>query len=501
MEQDQIQHVQHFLLCFFKKTSDPQMTERKKHISSLAQLTPEDRRTLKGLVAAVMCMQLITPFLQSGTAVILPAMGEHFQCSATSLGLVSTVYCMALAIFNLAMGRAGDKWGRHKVCMLSMVILAPTSILIALVPDINSVIALRFFQGVGTAAFCTSSLAMLMAITPAAVKGRILGTTSTATYVGLAAGPLLSGWINTLFGWTYFFYIIASWSVICFIIMAVLVRREWYERREMSYDWTGLFLFAVSMITSVQGFVGPMPDSARPVCIVAGILVGLAFCVYEYRLKKTIPLLDIKVLIHNRIFILSNLASFSLYASLFSLTFFLSLYLQYVKGLDSAAAGTVVFIQPVTQILLTLPSGWLTDRVGAAPVALVGNVMAALSLAIAIFLGPSSPMLVIFLILVLNGLGNAFFVTPNTVMIMSSVDPAHLSQASGLVGTVRTAGMVVSMVTATLTLRVFVGEAVMSTDSVLQLVEAMQASFIIFSALSVVSLLLSIVRYRDLKKM
>ena len=476
------------------------MTAQKKPHSSLASLSPEEKRTLKGLVAAVICMQLITPFLQTGTAVILPAMGEYFACSATELGLVSTVYCMALAIFNLAMGRAGDKWGRRKTCMFSMVMLAPTSVLITLVSNIDSVIAMRFFQGMGTAAFTTSSLAMLMAVTPPDVKGRILGTTSTATYVGLAAGPLLSGWINTLLGWKYFFYVISLWSVVCFVIMFALIKREWYESREKPYDWMGLVLFTVGMALSVQGFVGPMDDSYRFIPILAGLAVSLGFCVYEYRLKETIPLLDLRVLIHNRIFVLSNLASFSLYASLFSLTFFLSLYLQYVKGLDSAAAGTVVFLQPVAQILLTWPSGWLTDRFGAAPVALVGNVLAVASVVVAIFLGPDTSMWVISLILVLNGLGNAAFVTPNTVMIMTSVDPAHLSQASGLVGTVRTGGMVVSMVTATLTLRVFMGDAPMSVERVPELIEAMQASFVVFTIICVASLACSILRYRDLRK-
>ena len=288
--------------------------------------------------------------------------------------------------------------------------------------------------------------------------------------------------------------------MVCFAIMFVLVKQEWYESREKPYDWMGLLLFAAGMVFSVQGFVGPMDDAYRIWPILAGLLVGMLFCVYEYRLKKTIPLLDLRVLIHNRIFVLSNLASFSLYASLFSLTFFLSLYLQYVKGLDSAAAGTVVFLQPVAQILLTWPSGWLTDRFGSAPVALVGNVLAVVSVVMAIFLGADTSMWTISLILILNGLGNAVFVTPNTVMIMTSVDPAHLSQASGLVGTVRTGGMVVSMVTATLTLRLFMGEAPMSAERVPQLIEAMQASFVIFTVICVASLVCSIVRYRDLRK-
>lgn len=462
--------------------------------SSTASLSADDRRTLKGLIVAVLAMQLLTPFLQSGVAVLLPAMGRTFSCSATELGLVSTVYCMALAIFNLAMGRAGDKWGRRKVCLASAVILAPTVALMGLVPNIESVIGLRFFQGMGTAAFCTSSLAMLVACSPPAMRGRLLGITSTGVYVGVSIGPLIGGYVNVLWGWKIFFWGISLWAMFCFVIMLLLVRREWYESPELPYDWTGLVLFAASMIVIVQGCAGSMPDRYRPLVLLAGLVLSVVFLVWEYRLKTTMPLLDIRVLIHNRLFVLSNLASFSLYASLFSLTFFYSLYLQFARGMNSDLAGTVIFLQPVVQVLFTMPGGWLSDRIGPEPVALTGNVFAVASLVLALFLDGASPMWFITLILVLNGMGMALFVTPNTVMIMTSVDPAHMSQASGLVGTGRTAGMLLSMVIATFCLRLTMGDAVPGPENSASLISAMHMSFMVFCVLCSVSFLCSILR-------
>lgn len=463
-------------------------------------LSREDMRALKGLMTGVIFMQLLTPLLQTGTAVILPAMGEHYACSATELGLVSTVYCMALAIFNLSMGRAGDKWGRRRVCLFSMVVLVPTALLTAFMPNIQAVIGLRFLQGMGTAAFSTSSLAMLMAMAPVSSRGRIIGTTSTATYLGLALGPVFAGFINDLFGWTYYFYVMSAWAAVCFVIMAHFVKREWREEADRPYDWGGLLLFAAGMILLVQGFVGPMDDGARVFPVAGGFIATLVFLVHEYRLKSIPPLLDVRVLVHNRLFILSNIASFSLYASLFSFTFFFSLYLQYAKGFDSSTAGLVIFVQPLTQMLFTWPSGWISDKLGATPVALAGNVLALASLSLALFLDAASPAWQIFAILFLNGLGMGFFVIPNTVLIMTSVDPAHLSQASGAVGTVRTGGMVMSMVIATLIVRLFMGDAPMAAQASDKLVSAMHGSFLVFAVLCAASCLCSVARFTGQKR-
>ncbi len=457
-------------------------------------MAPEDARTLRSLLAAVMSMQLITPFLQTGVAVLLPALGEAYHCSATELGLVSTVYCMALAVFNLAMGRAGDKWGRRRTALFSMVVLVPTSALTGLCPNIESVLALRVLQGVGTAAFSTSALAMLVACSPPESRGRMLGLSSTSTFIGIAAGPVVGGYVNLFLGWEWYFYGISAWAAACFAVMALLVKREWTERPEAPYDWKGLALLSLGMCLLVQGCVGPMPDGQRPWCAGAGLLVNLLFLIHEYRERRTVPLLDVRVLLHNRTFVLANLANFALYASLFSLAFFFSLYLQYAKGMDSSRAGAVIFLQAAVQAVCTWPGGWLADRVGAFPVSIAGNLVALASVVLAVFLDAGSPVWQVALVLAMNGVAMALFVTPNTVMIMTSVDPAHLSQASGLVGTGRTGGMLMSMVIATTALRLAMGDMAAGPETVPQLVSAMKASFVVFGGKCAVSFLSSLLR-------
>lgn len=463
-------------------------------------VNPEDRLILKGLLIGVTSLKFMTPFLQSGVAVLLPALGAYFQCTATELGLVSTVYCLSLAIFNLAAGRGGDKMGRRRLCLMSMVILVPASLAIAFAPSIDSVIALRFVQGIGTSCFTTSSLAMLVAASPDSMRGRVLGISSTGMYLGLSVGPLIGGWINTVWGWQVFFLLIAVWAAGSFAVMYFMIKREWVEDAERPYDWGGFLLFALGMCGTVMGCVGPLSDGLRLLCAGAGLVVLGLFALWEYRLTSTMPLLDVRVLCHNSLFILSTLASFMIYASIFSLTFFFSLYLQYAKGMNSAGAGLVLFVTPVLQVLCTVPCGWASDRIGAFPVALAGNVLAVAALIMMLFLTPASPIWFSILILAFDGLGMALFVTPNTVLTMTSVDPAHLSQASGAVGTVRTAGMVVSMVISTCALGHYVGDTVLSAETVPALMQAMKMSSAVFVALNLVSLGCSILRMPKRKK-
>ena len=86
-------------------------------------MSREERRTLHGVVISVIAGQLLAPFMHSGVAVMLPSIGRELHASGAQLGLVGTVYCLALAIFHLVMGRAGDKWGRKRVCLCGMLLL------------------------------------------------------------------------------------------------------------------------------------------------------------------------------------------------------------------------------------------------------------------------------------------------------------------------------------------------------------------------------------------
>lgn len=272
-------------------------------------MSREERRTLHGVVISVIAGQLLAPFMHSGVAVMLPSIGRELHASGAQLGLVGTVYCLALAIFHLVMGRAGDKWGRKRVCLCGMLLLTSAVTATVFCPGIETVIGLRFLQGMETATVNTCALTMMVACSPPNLRGRIFGLTMTSVYLGLAVGPVVGGYMDTTFGWRSLFGVLGGVGAFSCIVMSVFVRREWKEKPEAPYDWAGLCLFAGGMTAFVMGTVGPVPPAVAPLCAGAGLLGIVLFGMHQTRLTSTEPLLDVKHLLHNRVFVLSNIAS------------------------------------------------------------------------------------------------------------------------------------------------------------------------------------------------
>lgn len=240
----------------------------------------------------------------------------------------------------------------------------------------------------------------------------------------------------------------------------------------------------------------PVPPAVAPFCAGAGLLGIVLFGMHQTRLTSTEPLLDVKHLLHNRVFVLSNIASLAMFSSLFAITFFFSLYLQYVKGYSARDAGFVLFAEPLAQLAFTAIAGVMADKHGAERIALIGAGVGAVSLGLGTFLDAGSALWQLYLILCLNGLSIALFSAPNTVVIMGSVAPQHMSQASGLVGTVRTMGMLCSMMIATGLVRWHIGDAPISSGNIPDLLAAMHQAFFMFAAMCTISILCSVGRMK-----
>jgi len=206
------------------------------------------------------------------------------------------------------------------------------------------------------------------------------------------------------------------------------------------------------------------------------------------------PVFDLKVFRKNRTFTFSNLAALIHYSATFAITFFLSLYLQYIKGLSPQTAGVILISQPVVMALLSPVSGRLSDRIEPRIVASMGMGITALGLFFFTLLNEHTALSSIVIILIFIGFGYGLFSSPNTNAIMSSVDKRFYGVASGSVATMRLLGMMISMGIATVILTVFVGRVQITAETYPSFVKGVRAAFIIFSALCVAGVFSSLAR-------
>jgi len=203
----------------------------------------------------------------------------------------------------------------------------------------------------------------------------------------------------------------------------------------------------------------------------------------KVELKTTFPVLDMKLFSENRVFAFSNLSALINYAATFALSFMLSLYLQYVKGMEAREAGLILIAQPVMMAIMASFSGRLSDKKDARVIAAIGMGLSAIGLLILSFISADTSILYLVVGLVILGTGFGLFSSPNTNVIMSSVDKKVYGTASATLATMRNTGMMVSMAIASLTIHLMLGNAAIDQHNLPQFVLSTKIVFIIFTVL------------------
>ena len=441
----------------------------------------------RSAVLFAVCMaHFLMPFMMSAVGVALPAIGREFSASAMQLGLVETTYALSASIFLLAMGRFGDIHGRRKVFQLGLLVFAFSGGLISQAWSIATVIGLRFLQGIGGAMVMATTMAIVVSVFPPKERGKALGIAIASVYAGISCGPFVGGFLVETLGWRSLFSLTLPLGLITFLITRMKMTEEWAAAKKEPFDWKGAALYALSILLLVCG-VSNLSRGwwAWGLLILANIGLFL-FLMLEAR--TTFPLLNIKLLRENRIFALSNLAALFNYAATFGVTFFLSLYLQYVKGMGPQQAGTILITQPVVQTFLSPFCGKLSDRIPASLIATSGMGFCALGLAVALCLSAESSLLVILLLLVFLGLGFALFSSPNVSIIMGSVESRYLGVASGLNASMRTLGMLSSMMIITLVFSYLMQGQPVTLETQPAFLSSMRMALMIFCGLCILGI-------------
>ena len=441
--------------------------------------------------------QFFMPFMMAGVNAVLPPLGESLGASARELSLVAAVYSLGLVIFQLAGGTLGDIFGRRRVFLAGMAIFGCTSIVLGFVGDMTLFIALRLVQGTGCALLSSCSLALLVSAAPSELRASYLGISGAAVYAGIACGPPLAGCVAGWLGWQWLFWLTGLAALGAMLLTVFHVRMEWRPARGEHFDTAGCLIYACSMAALTIG-ASELADypGLGGAMLAAWAVLAVVLCLRE--LRTAFPLLDVRMLAHNRVTSLSLVAAFINYCSFFGMLFFFSLFLQMGRGMSVQDAGLVLAMQALVQALSSPLAARLCGRWQPGHVCTLGTVLCGCGLLLAAFLELDSTLWIIFGTIfgtqALLGVGVSFFALSNTAIIMESAGEKNVGRASGLVGMVRTAGMLCNMVIITLTLSFFLGHEAVGPDNMPQFLRAMRTDMILFGVLNLLAVTCTLAR-------
>lgn len=443
------------------------------------------------LMTIIMVTQFLSAFMGASVNIALPHIAKDFAMSAVGSSWVVMAFLLSTGMFLVPFGKLGDIYGRKKIFLFGNIVFTLTSLACAVSTSGFMLIASRFVQGIGGAMMMSTGMAIITSAFPPNKRGKMLGLAVSSVYLGLTVAPVVGGIMTQTFGWHSIFLL--SGVLGFFIIAGVIfmIKTEWREAKNEKLDYSGSFIFMISVFLLMYGF-SELPSLRGIVMAAVGLLSMIGFIVFE--LKTETPVLNIRLFRDNRVFAFSNLAALINYASTFAITFILSLFLQYAKGLQPRDAGLLLITQPAVMAGTAFFAGRLSDKVDPRFLSSLGMGIIVVGLIFLCFLDQNTGNVFLISSLVIVGLGFGSFSSPNTNSVMGSVEKKYLGVASATVSTMRVMGQIFSMAIAAMVFHIFLGDAKISDANINQFIQSSRVLFVIFAILCFIGVFASLQR-------
>jgi EmrB/QacA subfamily drug resistance transporter len=401
----------------------------------------------KWAVMAIVAVGIFMATLDSSIVNIsLPTIAHYFGVALSgAVEWVIIAYLVVIAGVLLTIGRLADMVGHKPIWLAGLVIFTAGSAICGASLSLGMLIAARALQGLGGALLMAISPAMLTSAFPANERGRALGLNAVVVALGVSVGPTLGGIITEHFTWRWIFYVNVPIGAIGFIA-SIRVLTERLRLGRGRFDPLGALLLAIGLVALTMGLsFGQEWGWTSPLLIgsiVIGIVALFSLVVVEQRVSD--PIIDLSLL-KRRVFLSANMSLILSFLALFAVSFMLPFYLEELRGFSTEQAGLLLTPLPLTIAVVAPFSGMLADRFGTRWLAAGGLAVACLGLVLISQLNAHSSVWDIIWRLVVTGVGQAMFQSPNNSALLGSAPRGQQGVASGFLATGRVVGQSLSV--------------------------------------------------------
>ncbi|WP_435582056.1 MFS transporter [Amycolatopsis thermoflava] len=393
------------------------------------------------VLATLLTCQLMIVLDITVMNVALPRIQADLGFTAASLSWVMSSYTLVFGGLLLLGGRASDLFGRKRMFVGGVLLFTVASLAGGLAGSAEWLIVARIAQGLGAAAAGPSTLALLTTtITEARARLRALALFSGMSSAGFAVGLILGGLLTEWLSWRAVLFINVPFG----LVVAALAARFVVEppRQRARLDLPGAVTGTVGVAALVYGFIRAAEAGWSDMLTLVSLIVGLvllgAFLAVEVRTAE--PLLPLRLFAdRNRAaayanFFLGPMAGMSMF-------FFLTQYLQDVRGMNALGTGFAFLPMALLVFALSRAIPRLLPRFGPKPVAIAGTLSMIAGVSWLTQLGTGTPYLTGVLgPMVLMGLGMGLAFSPLNVIIMGSVPARDAGAAGGVLQTMQQTG-------------------------------------------------------------
>jgi EmrB/QacA subfamily drug resistance transporter len=352
---------------------------------------------------------------------------------------------------------------------------------------------------------------MLVAAFPAQERGRALGLNAVFVALGVSVGPTLGGFITATTSWRWIFFVNVPVGLIG-LAATLLFLKEKMQRNPGRFDPLGAALLAIGLacLTAALSFGQEIGWSSAIILtlLVVSVVALVALPFIEIRVSNPVIALP---LLRSRVFAASLLSLVLSFLALFAVSFMMPFYLEELRGFPTELAGLLLTPLPITIAVIAPLSGSLADRIGVRWLASAGLAIACLGLVMISFLDAHSSIWDIVWRLLLTGVGQSLFQSPNSSALLGAAPRTLQGSASGFLATGRVFGQSVSIALAG---AIFTGFGSAVAGSMLAahkdaahtvalqqtFVAGFHTTFLVCAAIAAIGIFASLVRGKDAPK-
>ena len=442
----------------------------------------------------------------------LPTIAESLRTDFETLLWVTQGYQIAITIGLLFLGRFSDMYGRVKIYNLGFAVFTVGSGLCLLSQTGPQLVIFRVIQGAGSAMLIANSFALITDATPPAELGFALGVNQIAFVLGAVLGLTVGGVLIDTAGWRYIFAMNLPIGIFGTLWAHFRLRETAQTERHATFDYLGLCLFTASLTSLLLAI--SLATMAAIGNMEAAVLYSISLVTFALFLylepRKAEPLLDMR-LFKIRLFSAGNLSQLLYSLGFGALSLVVILYFQLIRGYDALTAGLLFLPLDLAFVSIGPISGRLSDRYGTRGFATLGMGVGAIGyLGLAFLATAITPLVQIEILLVVIGAGLGLFASPNISSIMGSVPPQRRGVASAIratlfnTGNVVSIGLVAYIITTAIPYQVVSGiisggYTTLTPDESTGFVTGMGRAFIVTAAITLVGMLVSSLRGREIK--
>ena len=403
------------------------------------------RYRASSVALAALCTILFLTFLDNTiVSVGLGKLQTDLHASVPDLQWVVGAYALTFASIMLACGMIGDELGRKKVMLTGAGVFCAGSVVCALAPNAQTLIAGRAIMGLGAAASEPGTLSVLRHIfDDGRARARAVGVWAAVSGLALAAGPVIGGFLIGVWSWRGIFWFNLAFGLSALLVAAIVVP-ESSDPRTGRVDTAGALLGAGALATLIFGIIDAETSgfaSTLPVTLFCAAAVLAVTFVWRER-RAANPLIDLRFFRLAR-FTVPNVVGLCTYFSTFAIFFFTALYFVEVFSDSGYKIAAIFAPMTVLMIVASVFTGYWTGRAGPRWPITIGCLLFAAGLLLTdplINEHPDYPLLA--LTLAVAGIGIGITVVPVTATVLDAVPPERSGMAASAANTSREIGAV-----------------------------------------------------------